>query len=135
MNPTMSDMSRYVKICQGVLANSLIFKQNAMHCILAYGICRTVSVCVCVYVCVFVYVCMCMRVRVCPLCQGVLANCLIFKQNVMHCILSYGIRRSVSVCVCMCACLCMYVCMYVCTCVCAFVRLNASLVDHMKSLR
>ena len=44
------DMSR-------VLACSLIFNRNAMHCILANGVCSCVCVCVCVYVCV----CVCVR--------------------------------------------------------------------------
>ena len=39
--------------------NSLIFKRNATHCILAFGIRR--SVCVRVYVCVCVCVCVCSR--------------------------------------------------------------------------
>ena len=45
----------FAKICQGVLAYSLIFKQNVMHCILAYCIRRCVRVCVraCVRVCVY----------------------------------------------------------------------------------
>ena len=58
----------FTKICQGVLVYSLTFKRNTMHCILAYGIRRSVSVCVCecVWVCVRECVYTCVRACVYP---------------------------------------------------------------------
>ena len=44
-----------IGLCQGVLANSLIFKWNPTICILGYDIrwSRPMSMCVCVFVCVY----------------------------------------------------------------------------------